>query len=79
MSAGLYLTDTGIYQKTDDGAQVISEVSFADIVMLVDAVSKKQLGFECDVTVAGKSRGRRELRPRTWCPSRRCSASVPNT
>ena len=30
--------------------------------MLVDAVSKKQLGFECTIAVEGKAKGRRELR-----------------
>lgn len=65
MSAGLYVTDTGIYQKTEEGAQIVTEMSFGDVVMLVDAVSKKQLGFECNIAVEGKPRGRRELRAET--------------
>ncbi len=62
MSEGLYFTDTGIYRKTDEGSQIISEMSFKDVVMLVDAETEKKLGFEVDVYVSGQPKGRKELR-----------------
>lgn len=58
---GVFISKTGVYQKTAEGAKILIDVSFADVVLLVDALTGSAVGFEAEVFVKGRSCGRQPV------------------
>lgn len=63
---GVFMTEAGIYRRGEDGALKLSDISFKDVVMLNDASTHRPLGFESDVLVNAKPRGRHLIELQTF-------------
>lgn len=59
MACGLFLMDSGIWQKSEDGAKQICDMAFKDVVLLRDAKSRNEAGFEAELVVNGRPKGRK--------------------
>jgi len=58
--SGVTMMETGVYRRTEeDGAVKISDIAFKDVMLLSDALSKRDLGFEAEVLVNGRDKGRK--------------------
>lgn len=58
---GVFVTEKGIFRRTETGAMMLSDISFKDINLLYHAESGAALGFEVEVLLKGRSRGRQLL------------------
>jgi len=58
---GVFLTETGVYKKTDTGALKISNLSYTNVAMLFDALTDEVRGFLATVLLDGKPRGEQAL------------------
>jgi len=63
---GLFMTRTGIYRRTAEGARKISNIGFSKPSLLMDSTDGLLLGMEVGVTSDGKSMGRRSLKMRDF-------------
>ena len=66
MRGGVFLTDTGIYRRTEEGVTQICDVAFKDPIVLTDAYTGYRVGFESEILVAGRSVGRKILEQQTF-------------
>lgn len=55
---GVFVTEKGVFRKSEEGAMMLSDVSFRDISLLYSAESYTAIGFEVEVLLQGRSRGR---------------------
>lgn len=56
---GVFITEKGVYRRTEDGVQKLSNVSYATPSMLFNHENGEVIGFDVEVLLEGKSRGRR--------------------
>jgi hypothetical protein len=59
---GMMITNTGIYKRTQDGARMLSNLSFRKPSKMVDAIDGLEIGFEADILSDGKRKGRQLVR-----------------
>lgn len=55
---GVFITENGIFLRTEDGARKISTISFRDVCLLYEVVNGNAIGFETELLLNGQSRGR---------------------
>jgi hypothetical protein len=55
---GVLVVEKGVFKKSEDGSLMLSDVSFKDIHLLYSAESLQAIGFEAEVLLQGRSRGR---------------------
>jgi hypothetical protein len=58
---GVYMTDRGIFRKSEDGITMICDLGFQNIDLLIDMSENSVSGFETDVFFRGVKKGRRNL------------------
>lgn len=58
---GVFVTEKGVFRRTETGALKISDVSFKDVCLLYAAEGHQAVGFELEVLLNGRSRGRHYL------------------
>ncbi len=56
---GVFVTEKGIFVKSEEGARKISDVSFRDVNLLCSADTGEPFGYEAEMLMLGKPRGRR--------------------
>lgn len=61
MSKGVVLLESGLWQKTAEGPTQVCNLSFKEVVMLKDAKTRKDAGFEAEISVNGKSKGHQSI------------------
>jgi hypothetical protein len=58
---GVFVTEKGVFRRSEEGALMLSDVSFRDIHLLNSAESRAPIGFEVEVLLQGRSHGRHLL------------------
>jgi hypothetical protein len=59
LHGGVFVTEKGIFCRKEEGATKISEVSFRDVSLLCSAETGEPFGYEAELLLLGKSRGRK--------------------
>lgn len=59
LHGGVFITEKGIFCRTEKGALKISEVSFRDVSLLCSAETGEPFGYEAELLLLGRSRGRK--------------------
>lgn len=66
MLGGVFMTEMGVFRKSEDGVMKLSNLAFKEVAQLVHSVSLKPLGFEVELLVDGKPRGSQRLNMDTF-------------
>lgn len=56
--SGIFVTEKGVFKRVEEGAVMLSDISFRDACLLYSIETGHAQGFECEVLLNGKSRGR---------------------
>jgi hypothetical protein len=76
LRGGIEMRERGIYKKTqEEGVQMICDIAFRDVIVLQSMPTKDRpaelWGFEAEVLLKGKSRGRQQIDMQTFLSKQR--------
>ena len=59
--SGVFLTEMGVFRKTESGVSKITPLAFTDVISLTDPSTEKTVGWDVELLLDGKSKGRKLL------------------